>query len=653
MRKSVKKKYNLYQKFLRTRTGQDYLLYCKFRNECTKIIKASKREFERNVAFNSKTNPKQFWKYIQSKTKKSSGISSLIMDDGKLTDTDQEKAETLNSFFSKVFTRETRSNLPTTELGSKSSGALLTDIIVTKQAVKEKLNNLKPNKAQGPDNLPPRVLKELSSELAAPLCYLFNKSIQSGMLPLEWKTGEVTAIFKKGTKSDPGNYRPVSLTCVTCKVLESIIRDEIVKFFEDYDLYANCQHGFRKNRSCMTQLLQVMEDFTKYFEKGESFDILYLDFKKAFDSVPHQRLLIKLQSYGISGNLYKWIEDFLKNRTQRVRVGDSYSSTSDVLSGIPQGSILGPILFTIFINDLPEGIHSCCHIFADDTKIYNSANNHTILQNDINLLQKWAEKWCLFFNESKCKVMHAGKKNPKFTYSMQTKDEPIIIAECEEEKDLGVTFDSLLKFNSHINNAIIKANKILGLIKRSFDFIDEDVIINLYKSLVRPHLEYGNLIWYPTLGQSAELEKVQRRATKLVPSLRGLKYEERLEKLKLPSLKHRRKRGDMIQVFKIINKIDDLEKDLFFEPTPVEKTRGTIDKLYVRGEKSINLRLNVFSNRTVSNWNSLSTNIKISPNTNTMKNRLDCDPNFNMTRYDYDGRQSLTNVANYKYVYNN
>ena len=394
----------------------------------------------------------------------------------------------------------------------------------------------------------------------------------------------------------------------------------------------------------MTQLLQVMEDFTKYFEKGESFDILYLDFKKAFDSVPHQRLLIKLQSYGISGNLLKWIENFLSNRTQRVRVGDSFSSTSDVLSDIPQGSILGPILFTVFINDLPEGINSYCHIFADDTKIYNSAKNHDILQNDINELQEWTEKWCLYFNESKCKVMHAGKKNPKHTYTMSTKEEPVKVAVTEEEKDLGVTFDYLLKFNTHINNAIIKANKILGLIKRSFDFIDEDVLINLYKSLVRPHLEYGNLIWYPTLGQSAEIENVQRRATKLIPSLKRLKYEDRLEKLKLPSLKHRRKRGDMIQVFKIINQIDDLKQELFFEPTPVEKTRGTINKLYVKGDKSINLRLNVFSNRTVSNWNSLATNIKTSTNTNNFKNRLDCDPKFNLTRYDYDGRQSLTTV---------
>ena len=166
----------------------------------------------------------------------------------------------------------------------------------------------------------------------------------------------------------------------------------IVDHMNEANLFADCQHGFRKHRSCMTQLLQVIEDFSLYLENKEPFDVLYLDFKKAFDSVPHQRLLVKLRGYGICGNLLNWISDFLTNRTQRVRCGNSYSSSSQVLSGIPQGSILGPILFTIFINDLPECVSSCCHIFADDTKLYNSTKNHQILQNDINQLQKWSEK---------------------------------------------------------------------------------------------------------------------------------------------------------------------------------------------------------------------------------------------------------------------
>ena len=177
-----------------------------------------------------------------------------------------------------------------------------------------------------------------------PLSILFNKSLELGKISLEWKNANVVAIFKKGTKSNPGNYRPVSLTCVTCKILESVIRDAIVEHMNDYNLYSDCQHGFRKRRSCVTQLLHVMEDLSLLVENGCDIDVIYFDFRKAFDQVPHQRLLTKLASYGIAGNIIQWIADFLSNRCQKVRVGNCYSSKADVLSGIPQGSILGPIL---------------------------------------------------------------------------------------------------------------------------------------------------------------------------------------------------------------------------------------------------------------------------------------------------------------------
>ena len=184
--------------------------------------------------------------------------------------------------------------MPKLEKCSYSKGAYITNVSITPEAVKRKLQNLDPSKAQGPDCIPSKVLKELSEELSQPLSSLFNISIETGVVPEDWRTANVVAIFKKGTKSDPGNYRPVSLTCIISKVLESLIRDEIVKYMTENELYSTCQHGFRQNKSCITQLLEVMDDFTKLLDKGSTLDVIYLDFKKAFDTVPHERLLLKI-----------------------------------------------------------------------------------------------------------------------------------------------------------------------------------------------------------------------------------------------------------------------------------------------------------------------------------------------------------------------
>jgi hypothetical protein len=351
--RTVKKKHKMFQRYLRTKSGRDYNRYIEVRNNCSKLLKKTRKNYEKHVANESKVNPKKFWKYVQEKLKVNTGIGTLKKKDGSLATDDASKADVLNEFFSSVFTHEDVTNVPKFEEGSYSKGVFLSEVRVTPSAVKRKLSELNPNKAQGPDGIPPRVLKEVSEELSVPLCCLFNKSLETGILPNDWKTAVVTALFKKGSKQDAGNYRPVSLTCIVCKVLESVVRDAIVNHFTENNLYTDCQHGFRRKRSCVTQLLQVMEDFTSLVDQGEDFDIVYCDFKKAFDSVPHERLLVKLSAYGICGNILMWIRGFLSGRTQRVRVGSSKSSNGSVLSGIPQGSILGPILFTVFINYLP------------------------------------------------------------------------------------------------------------------------------------------------------------------------------------------------------------------------------------------------------------------------------------------------------------
>jgi len=634
--RSIKKKHKAYKRYLNTKEGLDYTKYIAERNLCNKTIKKVKREYEKKIAKNCKTNAKGFWNYVKSKTKSSCGVSPLKTPSGDVTESDIDKANVLNDFFSSVFTKENCEDMPPDHEAERSEGITLNDIQVTPKAVADKLKNLNSNKAHGPDGIPSRVLKELYSELSVPLSILFNKSIHEGVVPQDWREATVTAIFKKGTRCDPGNYRPVSLTSIVCKTLESLIRDVLVSYMNENKLYTECQHGFRQHRSCITQLLEVMEELTTLIDNKNDIDIIYLDFSKAFDSVPHERLILKLKSYGITGFVLQWIESFLKDRVQRVRVGRDQSGSKDVISGIPQGSILGPILFTIFINDLPDVIQSYIKIFADDTKIFNSPQNSNIIQQDLNSLQQWSDTWQLKFNANKCKVLHIGKQNPCNSYYMQDNDSQSIINSCSSEKDLGVTFDSDFTFDVHINTAINKANKMLGVIRRVFSFIDKESFLNLYKSLVRPHLEYGNIIWYPFLKrQSAAIERVQRRSTKLIPELKHLSYTERLAALRLPSLKTRRIRGDLIQTFKIFRQIDDLDVNKFFTTNQCNITRNPLDKIFIQHCRT-NLRKYSFTNRVAPLWNKLPDHVKLSPNLNTFKSLVDEQKFLKDILYDFD-----------------
>lgn len=379
-----------------------------------------------------------------------------------------------------------------------------------------------------------------------------------------------------------------------------------------------------------------MEDLTQLLDEGSPVDIVYLDFKKAFDSVPHKRLLTKLNAYDISGKVLKWIESFLSNRTQTVRVGNSKSGEASVLSGIPQGSILGPDLFTIFINDLPDCVLSHCKIFADDTKLHSSTANSELLKQDLMNLQVWTEKWQLYFNVDKCSIMHLGNSNTQRQYLMHSNGIDIPLKVITEEKDLGVTFDPNLKFDKHIHKAVNKANQMLGLIKRSFRNMCKDTFTKLYKAFVRPHLEYGSIIWNPLLKrQSIEVEKVQRRASRLLKECKDMKYKGRLTYLKLHSLKGRRIRGDIIETYKIFHKTVNLDWTYFFSSPNSTSTRNSDGKIFIKSSRT-NIRKNCFSNRVAFYWNSLPTNIKNANDINSFKSLLDESPKFKDLFHSFD-----------------
>ena len=314
---------------------------------------------------------------------------------------------------------------------------------------------MKPNKSPGHDKWHPYFLREIADAICIPLSILFQKSLKEGAHD-SWKKAIIAAIYKKGKKSDPGNYRPVSLTSVISKVMESILRDAMVDHLTRNNLFTNDQHGFVPGRDCITQLLVCMEIWTEMIEDGVCFDVIYTDFSKAFDSVPHERLFLKMKSLGIKGDILRWVKSFLRGRTQCVNVDGEYSTWRKVISGIPQGSVIGPILFVIFINDMPDAVKQCfCKLFADDCKLFGKvvdADDNRI-QVDLSNLEEWSRIWQLPFNAKKCKTMHFGYSNARRTYILNNQE----LESISSKKDLGVMVDDKLRFHMHAASATNKA----------------------------------------------------------------------------------------------------------------------------------------------------------------------------------------------------
>ena len=298
--------------------------------------------------------------------------------------------------------------------------------------------------------------------------------------------------------------------------------------------------------------LLYLEDFTKQVDNGCPVDVLYMDFSKAFDRVPHQRLLCKINAHGIDGQILTWIENWLEGRKQRVILNGFQSDWKDVSSSVVQGSVMGPMCFIIYINDLEENIDSTVSKFADDTKLYNDVSTPMgilQIQHDIDKLSNWSESWQMEFNMDKCSVMHIGRNNPNAEYILKGN----VINNTVKEKDLGVWIHNSLKPDVHCAVAVKKANQLLGLIWRNIEYKEKNIIIRLFKSLVRPHLDYCIQAWRPHLKKDInKIEKVQHRATKMIWGLTDLTHDQRLKQCNLMTMEDRGRRADLIEVFKII-----------------------------------------------------------------------------------------------------
>ncbi|MBM3938034.1 MAG: reverse transcriptase family protein [Sphingomonadales bacterium] len=332
-----------------------------------KAIRQAKSAKEKEISKKKDNNGKQFRDYIRSKTKTRQPVGPLQDGRGGVTTDGREMANIINNFFGMVFTREDLNDLPRRPLETESEVGTFE---ITEKKIAEKIRDLRNDSAAGPDNIRPVFLKETIRQIVGPSKLIFCKKIADKRCLEIWKRALVTPIYKKGTKGDPGNYRPVSLTCIPCKLFESLLKDGLVKHLTDNNLLKETQHGFLKNKSCRTNLTTFFEKVTKSVDNGIQVDIFYLDLAKAFDKVPRERLLIKLKAKGVAGKMLDWIRDWLTGRVQQVQVNGEVSDDIPVESGVPQGSILGPILFDVFIDDLDDYAELIELIvkFADDTR---------------------------------------------------------------------------------------------------------------------------------------------------------------------------------------------------------------------------------------------------------------------------------------------
>ena len=611
-----------YRRYQLTQNENDKREYDRLRRETKKLIKQSKKQLELHIASKIKSNPKEFYSYVRHKKVITSQIGPLRLDNGVHVGNDVDMAELLNEYFASVFTVEDTNSIvvPSPSVAGTIQGLNICEF--TEDNIIRTLDTTKVNKTPGPDRISPRVLKETKNQISKPLSILFNKSLTSGKVPRDWKLANVTPIQKKGNKSLPCNYRPISLTSVVCKVMETLIRNKIVSHLEENSLIKSSQHGFRNKRSCLTNLLDFYYDVFNIFDETKAVDVIYLDFQKAFDKVPHKHLLSKLNAHGITGNIHSWLKDWLTERQQRVVINGKASDWRSVQSGVPQGSVLGPVLFIIYVNDMDEGLTCKISKFADDTKItgrVTTTAEKVLLQSDLERLVNWSNKWQMAYNVSKCKVMHIGSNNNRTNYSMNGTEIPKV----SKEKDLGVTISNDLKPTNHCSDVVKTANKLTGFIGRTFEFKSEKVILTLFNALVRPHLEYCVQFWSPYYRKDIEkLERVQRRATKLIPRLRNKPYEERLNELNLFSLEKRRLRGDLIELFKMFHGFDNVNISDYLTVDRERTTRNNGFKIIGRAFRS-NEAKHFFFNRIVNVWNSLPAHIVSSNTIESFKTKLD------------------------------
>jgi len=603
VKKLLRKKLCVWKRFKAFRTDSLRVQYRDICSRCRRAIYNSLLHYEESII--DSNNLGRFFRYSNSKLIGHKNVGPLQQSDGTITVDPTIKASLLSDHFNSNFTYD-NGVIPSSVHSNDQHG--LSNIIFSPNLVRKVISKLKSNSSGGPDGIPPVFIKNCNIFLCGPLSFLFQQFFENSYIPPIWLKAFITPVFKKGDSTKPNNYRPISLTCNLCKIMECIIKDQVVSYLLSKGLISKQQHAFLCKRSTVTNLLESVHDWTVHLQHKYSVDVIYIDFSHAFDCVVHSKLLSKLSSFGIQGLLLYWIEAFLSNRTQCVVIEHCFSDWCPVISGVPQGSVLGPLLFVLYIDDI--GIICSADVthqlFADDLKLYTSVVSGSTginLQESLDKLCVWCNNWQLTVNIAKCYVHHLGKNNQRIPYYFSGSQIPV----SNVVVDLGISVDCNLKFDSHINNIISKSYSRIGALFKGFCSRSPSVLKKAYITYVRPILEYASSVWNPYLLKHITcIERVQRRFTKRIPALHDMSYSERLAALDLESLEIRRLRADLTLYYKILNNLVHISRNLLpSAPTsPIVHTRSVAPRLLRPKFTTFELDNNFFD-RCVSCWNYL------------------------------------------------
>jgi len=576
--------------------------------ECRQLLRAY--EIKREQKIIDGNNVGGFFSFVNRKLSCKRGLGAFCTEGGDVITKDDERSELLNNYFASVCTKDDGA-VPIFDRAVPAD-ATIESVDFTPESVYAAIRKLKTGGSSGPDGFPPVMFKNLAGSLTEPLALMFKSFMSVGKIPAAWSHAIVTPVFKSGPASSVSNYRPISLTCVASKLMERVVSSSMLTYLRQHGVISRQQHGFLSGRSTSSNLLETLNDWTLSINDKKSVGAVYIDYAKAFDSVCHAKLITKLAGYGIGGQLLKWIECFLHCRTQQTRVGHTLSSSLELTSGVVQGSVIGPLLFVLFTNDVAKlfNCNNCtCKLFADDLKLYSVLETDSdcdALQNKLSELCDWSDKWQLTVSIKKCNMIYVGSSSfrPAVDFNLRGNILPVVNS-C---RDLGIIVDSNLTFNAHINQVVSRAFIRANLIHKCFM---SRSVINLKRAFVvyvRPLLEYASCVWSPHhLGQIKQIESVQRRFTKRLPGYAALDYRSRLLKLGLESLEIRRLRQDLIFVYKMLFELVDLSFGDFFQLTETVhscNTRGHDYKLFVNFSR-IDNRKHFFSNRVIKPWNNL------------------------------------------------